>query len=413
MGSAARFNLGSDGTTAVGVVYSPAAQAQGPVNNMSNPVPQDLLTLRDRIDQLDRRFVELLAERNDLVGQVADVKRQSGFPIRDPEREGSMLADRRMLGSADGIRPEVVESLFRVILWASRDRQASLRAAVPVKVEPRTIAIVGGLGGMGTCLGRMFDEQGHEVLVSDRETTLRPKEAAARADVTVISVDIRATREVIELVGPSCRENSLLCDVTSIKDDPVKAMVDASHCTVIGTHPLFGPAINSLQGQRVVVTPGRILDDRWTSWLESSLRAGGLEVIETTPDRHDRIMSVVQVLTHYSTEVIGRTMQNLGVSIEESLQFTSPIYHMELLMAARHFAQSPDLYSAIEMTNPNAETVTTAFTEAAEELRRLILDGDQEGFRRAFGEVSEFFGDFSKTALVESSYLIDRLVERT
>ena len=47
------------------------------------------------------------------------------------------------------------------------------------------------------------------------------------------------------------------------------------------------------------------------------------------------IMSVVQVLTHYSTEVIGRTMQELGVSIEESLQFTSPIYHMELLMAAR------------------------------------------------------------------------------
>jgi chorismate mutase/prephenate dehydrogenase len=122
---------------------------------------------------------------------------------------------------------------------------------------------------------------------------------------------------------------------------------------------------------------------------------------------------VVQVLTHYSTEVIGRTMQQLGVSIDESLQFTSPIYHMELLMAARHFAQSPDLYSAIEMTNPNAQAVTAAFTQAAHEMRTLIVNGDQDGFRSVFGEVTAFFGDFAQTALRESSYLIDRLVERT
>ena len=103
---------------------------------MHDAVPPDLLALRERIDDLDRRFVELLAERNDLVAKVADVKRRSGYPIRDSGREQRMLETRRTLGTSDGIRPEVVESLFRVILWASRDRQASLRAAVPVQVEP-------------------------------------------------------------------------------------------------------------------------------------------------------------------------------------------------------------------------------------------------------------------------------------
>ncbi|MBG81235.1 MAG: bifunctional chorismate mutase/prephenate dehydrogenase [Phycisphaerae bacterium] len=380
---------------------------------MPDSVPPDLLELRERIDALDRRFVELLAERNDLVAKVADVKRNSGYPIRDSGREQRMLEARRTLGLADGISPEVVESLFRVILWASRDRQASLRAAVPVQVEPRSIAIIGGKGGMGQCLNKMFKEQGHEVLIADLDTTLRPKEAAEQADVTVISVNIRATRDVIELIGPCCREDSLLIDVTSIKRDPVAAMVESSKATVIGTHPLFGPAINSLQGQRVVMTPGRLNNEAWMLWLQSAFKAAGLEAIETTPEQHDRIMSVVQVLTHYSTEVIGRTMQELGVSIEESLQFTSPIYHMEILMAARHFAQSPDLYSAIEMTNPNSDAVTAAFTKAANEMRDLIMSGDQEGFRETFGEVRDFFGDFAQTALTESSYLIDRLVERT
>ncbi|MBG83019.1 MAG: bifunctional chorismate mutase/prephenate dehydrogenase [Phycisphaerae bacterium] len=380
---------------------------------MPDNVPNDLIPLRERIDELDRRFVELLAERNELVAQVADVKRRSGFPIRDSSREGQMLEDRRTLGVKDGIRPEVVESLFRVILWASRDRQAALRAAVPIHVDPRRIAIIGGNGGMGRCLEKMFLDQGHQVLIADVDTTLTPKEAAEQADATVISVPIRSTREVIELVGPACGEDSLLLDVTSIKSDPVEAMVNSTSANVIGTHPLFGPAINSLQGQRVVMTPARLHDGEWESWLHSSFKAAGLEVIQSTPEKHDRIMSVVQVLTHYSTEVIGRTMQALDVSIAESLQFTSPIYHMELLMAARHFAQSPDLYSAIEMSNPNTEAVTSAFTRAAEEMRSLIISGDQDGFRDTFGEVRDFFGEFSKTALVESSYLIDRLVERT
>ncbi len=379
---------------------------------MPDHIPNELLPLRERIDELDRRFVELLAERNELVAQVAEVKRLSGYPIRDSNREGQMLEDRRTLGVKDGISPEVVESLFRVILWASRDRQAALRAAMPIKVDPRTIAIVGGHGGMGRCLEKMFLNQGHDVMITDVDTTLTPAQAAEKADITVISVPIRSTRQVIEMVGPCCREESLLLDVTSIKSDPVDAMLHSTSANVIGTHPLFGPAINSLQGQRVVITPARINDPLWESWLSTSFKAAGLEVIQSTPEKHDRIMSVVQVLTHYSTEVIGRTMQALDVSIAESLQFTSPIYHMELLMAARHFAQSPDLYSAIEMTNPNTETVTAAFNKAAEEMRSLIISGDQDGFRNTFGEVRDFFGEFSKTALVESSYLIDRLVER-
>lgn len=379
---------------------------------MPDHIPNELLPLRERIDELDRRFVELLAERNELVAQVAEVKRLSGYPIRDSNREGQMLEDRRTLGVKDGISPEVVESLFRVILWASRDRQAALRAAMPIKVDPRTIAIVGGHGGMGRCLEKMFLNQGHDVMITDVDTMLTPAQAAGKADITVISVPIRSTRQVIEMVGPCCREDSLLLDVTSIKSDPVDAMLHSTSANVIGTHPLFGPAINSLQGQRVVITPARINDPLWESWLSTSFKAAGLEVIQSTPEKHDRIMSVVQVLTHYSTEVIGRTMQALDVSIAESLQFTSPIYHMELLMAARHFAQSPDLYSAIEMTNPNTETVTAAFNKAAEEMRSLIISGDQDGFRNTFGEVRDFFGEFSKTALVESSYLIDRLVER-
>jgi len=110
--------------------------------------------------------------------------------------------------------------------------------------------------------------------------------------------------------------------------------------------------------------------------------------------------------------VLGRTMQKLDVSVQETLRFTSPIYHMELLMTARHFAQSADLYASIEMSNPNRNQVMQQFRDAAKELHEAIANEDREAFRSIFGEVESFFGEFSRTALEQSSFLIDRLVER-
>jgi chorismate mutase/prephenate dehydrogenase len=120
----------------------------------------------------------------------------------------------------------------------------------------------------------------------------------------------------------------------------------------------------------------------------------------------------VQVLTHQATEVLGRTIQKLGVDIHETLEFTSPIYLIDLLMAARHFAQSADLYASIQMNNPETEHVLNTLCDAGEELREIVLTQDRTRFTELFAEVHKHFGNFSEQALEQSSFLIDRLVER-
>jgi chorismate mutase/prephenate dehydrogenase len=135
-------------------------------------------------------------------------------------------------------------------------------------------------------------------------------------------------------------------------------------------------------------------------------------VVQTTPEEHDRAMAVVQVLTHFSTEVAGATMAKLGVPLDATLPFTSPVYLMELLMTARHFAQSPDLYASIQMSNPETARVTETFVRAAEELRDNVDRRDHDAFARVFDHVHDYFGEFTERALEQSSFLIDRLVER-
>ena len=160
-----------------------------------------------------------------------------------------------------------------------------------------------------------------------------------------------------------------------------------------------------------MLTPGR--GDDWCTWCQTMFEARGMLVEVTTPEHHDRMMSIVQVLTHFSTEVLGRAMQKLGVDIEETLRFTSPVYLLDVLMTARHFAQSPALYAEIQMTNPATADVVRTFTEAADELAGIVNAEDRAAFESAYHDVAHHFGDFREDAMAQSAYLIDRLVERT
>lgn len=372
--------------------------------------PRPLEVLRSMIDALDRDLMQIVARRMALVVEVAAYKRQHGIRIRDARREREVLADRAQLAEELSLPRGEIESIFRVLLRASRDHQAVLRTEVPPDAEPRTIAVIGGHGRIGRVLVGLFADLGHRVLVADLDTELRAEEAAAAADVTIVSVPIPVTEEVIRVIGPHVRDDALLMDVTSIKEAPVAAMLASTRASVLGAHPMFGPSVRTLQGQRVVLCRAR--GDAWADWVAQALGSRGLVVTETTPEHHDRAMAVVQVLTHFQTQVHGLTLARLGVPLDDTLRFTSPAYLLELYVAARHFAQSPELYGAIEMRNARAAEVTSAFGATARELSEILASRDQQRFEALFEEVRGFFGPFTDEALEQSSFLIDRIVER-
>jgi chorismate mutase/prephenate dehydrogenase len=381
---------------------------------MSEQLPRarPLAVLRALIDAIDRDVLQLLSRRMALVAEVAEYKRGHGRRIRDFEREREILDDRRERAARLGLSEGVVESIWRLVMWASRDKQASLRAEVPPEVEPVTVAIVGGKGGMGRCMARLFGDLGHAVMIADVDTDLRPAEAAALADVVVVSVPIEVTEEVIREIGPHVREDALLMDVTSVKEGPLTAMLEATEASVVGTHPMFGPSVHSMQGQRVVICSGR--GEAWEAWLRQMLSARGLVITDADAAQHDRAMAVVQVLNHFQTQVLGLTLARFGVPVEETLRFASPAYLMELYVAGRHFVQSPALYGPIEMRNPRTAEVTRAFRDAAEELATVLEAKDQTRFEALFDEVRRYYGaDLGREAAEQSSFLIDRLVERS
>lgn len=374
-------------------------------DEQARPLP----ALRAMIDAVDRDLLQLLARRQGLVAEIASHKRQHGVAIRDIERERLVLRDREERGAALGLPPQHINALFRLLLLASREYQASLRTGLPTDSQSKAIAIIGGEGAMGACMARLFMDLGHAVLVADKGTALSSVEAAKAAELVIISVPIEETEAVIAEVGPHVRPDGLLMDVTSIKSGPVEWMNQHTQATVIGGHPMFGPGVHSFQGHRFVLCPSGESD--WLTWLKLNLQARGLLITESTPEEHDRMMALVQVLTHLSSQVVGLTIARHGTPLKETFRFRSPVYLLESYVTARHFSQDARLYGPIEMRNPELSRVLEGFSAAAEEIRNVLESRDLDAFAKIYGEVREYFGDFTLEAREESAYLIDRLVE--
>jgi len=56
--------------------------------------PQEALArCRERIDELDRRLVDLLNARTAIVGEIGHIKQQAQMPIYEPKREDQVFAN--------------------------------------------------------------------------------------------------------------------------------------------------------------------------------------------------------------------------------------------------------------------------------------------------------------------------------
>ncbi|MBI4440306.1 prephenate dehydrogenase/arogenate dehydrogenase family protein, partial [Candidatus Woesearchaeota archaeon] len=192
------------------------------------------------------------------------------------------------------------------------------------------IGIIGGTGLMGQWFKRFFELRGFEVVISGRNTSISMEECAKTCDVVIVCVPIEATVDVIKKIGPFVREDSLLTDFTSLKSAPVRAMLEHSKANVLGMHPVFGPSVSTIRNQTMVLTPGR--GDKWFKWAKHIFSRAGAKVRITTPERHDEMMAIIQGMTHFSAISIGYAFKELGVDLEETMHFTSPIYKLRMDM---------------------------------------------------------------------------------
>jgi len=97
----------------------------------------DLVSLRDRIEAVDRQIIALVAERLKIVEDVAEAKLASASPFRDRQREESLIGRLREMAAAANVDPHQIERMYRVVMdmsVAHQEQAVRDRSDVPLRV---------------------------------------------------------------------------------------------------------------------------------------------------------------------------------------------------------------------------------------------------------------------------------------
>ncbi|MDP2562071.1 bifunctional chorismate mutase/prephenate dehydrogenase [Psychrobium sp. 1_MG-2023] len=358
--------------------------------------------LRDKIDVVDGKLIELIVQRLSLVAEVGEVKSAAGVPIYAPEREAKMLAKRRAEADVAGIGGDLIEDILRRLMRESYHREKDT-GFKRLNSELKKAVIIGGQGKLGRVFERMLTLSSYHVEVLDKDDWDNAKEILDGAGLVIVSVPINLTTDIISELS-HLDEDCILVDLTSVKQKPLEAMLAVHSGPVLGLHPMFGPDIVSLAKQVIIYCDGRYPEKY--QWLLEQMSIWGAKLTQADPQEHDQAMTLVQGMRHFTTFVYGQHLAAENPELSTLLEFSSPIYRLELAMVGRLFAQSPELYADIIFSSSKNKEMFSRYLSHFEQASQLLNNDDRTGFIENFNQVSNWFGDYSQQFLDESRNLL-------
>lgn len=373
---------------------------------MTDAAKQALAPLRQQIDSIDSQLVALLAERAKVTAQVGKIKQQYALPVYVPEREQLLLSARREQAQRLGVSADLAEDVLRRIMRESYQTQES--GFVCCRNGGGKVVVVGGAGALGARFVSLFERSGYQVAVLEHNDWLSAEAICADAVLVLLAVPITLTEQLINQL-PALPEDCVLADITSIKAQPLNAMLAKHSGPVVGLHPMFGPDITNLVKQVVVVCHGR--DESQYQWLLKQLNVWGAELTVKQAAEHDSAMQLIQAMRHFSSLVYGVHLADEQADLQELLQLSSPIYRLELAMVGRLFAQNAELYADIMLSSCEVAALLERYQQRFTALLALLQAKDKVGLMAQFAKGQQFFGELAGQFLQESKQLLQKAAD--
>ncbi len=355
---------------------------------------------RKEIDRVDAQIINLIAGRIKLAEKIGKEKLQRGKRITDKDREIQVLENIKNLARREGISPEDMETIYRLIIAAAKGNEghtvdAKNENAVRKLPEGRhtKVAIIGGSGRMGQWFANFLLKEGMEVIITGRN---RQKLAAAgerlgvktatnaiavkKSDVVVISVPIGSFKKVVEGISSFTHPGQVIVDITSVKTMPVSAMHKyLKEAKLLGIHPLFGPGAKSVANMNFALTPTSKKESALAQKVTDFLEARGARVTLMTPQEHDGMMAVILGLAHYIALVAADTLSSMK-GLKEMAAISGITYKVLLTLIESVVSEDPELYSALQMGLTGLPELQKLFQYNAELWADLVKNKDGKQF---------------------------------
>ncbi|HEX4271586.1 MAG TPA: prephenate dehydrogenase/arogenate dehydrogenase family protein [Rhizomicrobium sp.] len=194
-------------------------------------------------------------------------------------------------------------------------------------------------------------------------------EETCQSDVVIISVSIRAFAGMLAQVLPLLKPGAILIDVNTVKEHPAKLLREsAKGVRYVTSHPMFGPYSFEKQGAslkdlRLVIADHTLAADEMADAI-AWLKGLGLNVMEMTPEAHDRMLAETLFLTHYVAQAVAR-----GGFVRTDIDTLSFGFLMDAVESVR---SDTELFRDVFAFNPYCEEIIRRFEKAEAEVHALL-----------------------------------------
>ena len=341
--------------------------------------------LRDELSSLDRRLLELVAERQRIVGLIGRNKLTTGQATRDYEREKVVLEMARDYAKSLSLDPKLAESIVRSLIHASLASQERDRVAAEGKGNGRQVLVIGGSGKMGGWFVDFFASQGYSTSIADSRAEPGPgsfsnwKAAGVEHDVIVVATPLAISGNILTELA-ALRPPGLVFDIGSLKT-PLRAGLEAlagSGCSVTSLHPMFGPDTELLSGRHLIFVDVGVPEA--TGKAKELFASTMVEQLDMGLDDHDRLIAYVLGLSHALNIAFFTALAESGEAAPKLARLSSTTFDAQLLVSAAVAKDNPHLYFEIQNLNKFGLGPLDALCEAVVRIRKLVAEGDESAF---------------------------------
>jgi chorismate mutase/prephenate dehydrogenase len=341
--------------------------------------------LRAGLSKVDSRLIELIAERQQLAGQIGRTKQSTGRATRDFEREKDVLEMARQKAESLSIDPNVAEEIMRTLIRSSLTSQERDRVVAEGKGNGRSVLVIGGAGKMGGWFVDFFASQGFAVTIADPgvEDAANQfsdwKEAGVDYDVVVVATPLAVSGRILSDLA-DLMPAGLIFDIGSLKTplrDGLERLKNAG-CRIASLHPMFGPETELLSGRHLIFVDAGSVEA--TVAAKALFSATMVEELDMNLDDHDRLIAYVLGLSHALNIAFFTALADSGEAAPQLAKLSSTTFDAQLLVAALVAQDNPYLYFEIQKLNRFGVAALDALCDSAEKIRRLVSSGDESGF---------------------------------
>jgi chorismate mutase / prephenate dehydrogenase len=349
-------------------------------------VTATLEDLRQRVNDLDRELITLVAERKAVSEEVARVKRATGKPTRDYEREREVILGVRAMASERGVSPELAEQLLRLLIRSSLTTQEQASVAARGAGSGRRALVIGGAGKMGGWFVSFLLSQGFTVEIADPAAASPGGGRVAdwrhtdlKHDFIVLATPLGITDAILRDLALR-RPPGVIFDVGSLKS-PLRSGLLAlkSHgCKVTSVHPMFGPDTELLSARHVIFVD--LGNPAALAAARELFAATMAEQVVMSLDDHDRLIAYVLGLSHALNIAFFTALADSGETAPKLARMSSTTFDAQLDVATRVAQDSPELYYEIQSLNDYGAESLEALAQAVERVRTAVLSQDHDTF---------------------------------